>query len=252
MSGHSKWSTIKRKKEATDAKRGQLFTKVSREISVAAKQGGAELETNFRLRLAVQKARSVNMPADNIKRAIEKATNDGAGATNYEEIVYEGFGPGGTAVMVEALTDNRNRTVAEVRNVFNRSGGRMGETGSVGWMFDEQGVLAVEPASGQAPDEIALAAIEAGATDVNDAEDGVVEVFTELQDLKVVEEALSQQGYSVASAEKTYSPKTLVEPSTEESSTLARMLEKLEDLDDVQAVHTNVRFDAEVAADAAV
>ncbi|MDP9353198.1 MAG: YebC/PmpR family DNA-binding transcriptional regulator [Chloroflexota bacterium] len=252
MSGHSKWSTIKRKKEATDAKRGQIFTKVSREISVAAKQGGAELETNFRLRLAVQKARSVNMPADNIKRAIEKATSDAAGAANFEEIVYEGYGPGGAAVMVEALTDNRNRTVAEVRNVFNRSGGRMGETGSVGWLFDEQGVLAVEPIPGQASDDIALAAIEAGATDVNDTEDGVVEVFTDLHDLKVVEEALSQQGFTVTSAEKTYSPKTIVEPSPEEASTLARLLEKLEDLDDVQGVHTNVRFDAEVEADAAV
>lgn len=252
MSGHSKWSTIKRKKEATDAKRGQLFTKVARELSVAAKQGGPDIETNFRLRLAVQKARSVNMPADNVKRAIEKATTDSSSASNFEEIMYEGYGPGGAAVMVEALTDNRNRTVAEVRNVFNRSGGRMGETGSVGWLFDEQGVVVVERAEGQSSDDITLSAIEAGAVDVNEAEDGLVEIFTELHDLKAVEESLTQQGYTVTSAEKTYSPKTVVEPSSEESATLARLLEKLEDLDDVQGVHTNVRFDSEVAADAAV
>ena len=211
MSGHSKWSTIKRKKEATDAKRGQIFTKVAREISVAAKQGGPDPESNFRLRLAVQKARGVNMPADNIKRAIEKATSDGAGASNFEEVMYEGFGPGGTAVLVDALTDNRNRTVAEVRNVFNRAGGRFGETGSVSWMFDERGLLVIEPKPGQTTDDISLAAIEAGAEDVNEVEDGAVEVFTQLQDLKAVEEALSAQGYSITTAERTHAPKTNVE-----------------------------------------
>ncbi|MDQ3328678.1 MAG: YebC/PmpR family DNA-binding transcriptional regulator [Chloroflexota bacterium] len=252
MSGHSKWSTIKRKKEATDSKRGQVFTKLAREVSVAAKQGGGDPETNFRLRLAIQKARTVNMPADNIKRAIEKATADGAGAANFEEILYEGYGPGGAAVIVEALTDNRNRTVAEVRNVFNRAGGRLGEAGSVGWLFEERGLLVVEPTSGQDTDEISLGAIEAGAEDVNAVEDGLVEVYTQLHDLKMVEEALTAQGYTVNSAEKTYIPKTTVEPSEAETQSVLRLIDKVEDLDDVQGVYTNLQVDAEVAVNASV
>ncbi len=251
MSGHSKWSTIKRKKEATDAKRGQLFTKVSRELSVAAREGGGDPETNFRLRLAVQKARAVNMPADNIKRAIEKATSE-AGGGNYETILYEGYGPGGTAVMVEALTDNRNRTVSEVRNVFNRGGGRMGESGTVGWLFDERGLLVVEPKDGLDGDGIALLAIEAGAEDVNEVEDGSVEVWTQLQDLKSVEETLASEGLSVITAEKTYSPKTSVEPGEDEAAAVLRLVEKLEDLDDVQGVYTNLQVGDEVAMNSAV
>ncbi|MDP9382474.1 MAG: YebC/PmpR family DNA-binding transcriptional regulator [Chloroflexota bacterium] len=252
MSGHSKWATIRRKKEATDAKRGQLFTKVSREISVAARQGGPDPEANFRLRLAIQKARGVNMPADNIKRAVEKATSEGAGAANFEEIVYEGFGPGGAAVIVEALTDNRNRTVAEVRNVFNRSGGRMGETGSVGWMFDERGLIVIEPTKDQSPDDIALAAIEAGAEDVNEVEDGSVEVYTQLHDLKAVQDALAAEGYSIASAEKTYMPKTTVEPADGEADGVLRLVDKLEDLDDVQGVYTNLEINEPVSVNTGV
>lgn len=247
MSGHSKWSTIKRKKEATDAKKGQIFTKVAREISVAAKQGGGDPETNFRLRLAIQRAKSVNMPADNVKRAIDKATSEGA-ASNYEEITYEGYGPGGTAFLIEALTDNRNRTVSEVRNVLNRGGGRMAETGSVGWLFDERGLLAVEPAPGQDVDEVTLAAIEAGAEDVNeDVGDGTVEVFTSPNDLKRVEEALSAEGVNVLSAERTFAPKTLVELSEAETASVLRLLERLEDLDDVQGVYANLQVGDDVA-----
>jgi YebC/PmpR family DNA-binding regulatory protein len=252
MSGHSKWSTIKRKKEATDAKRGQIFTKVSREISVAARQGGADPETNFRLRLAIQRARGVNMPADNIKRAIEKASADGANASNFEEVVYEGYGPGGVAVLVEALTDNRNRTVAEVRNVFNRAGGSLGEAGSVAWLFDERGLLVVEPAPGQSQDDIALAAIESGAADVNEVEDGAVETYTQLQDLRAVEDGLRGQGYSVVSAEKTYMPRTTLEPSDSEVQAVLRLIDKLEDLDDVQGVYTNIQVGSGVAVNLGV
>lgn len=252
MSGHSKWSTIKRKKEATDARRGQVFTKISREITVAAKQGGPDQETNFRLRLAVQKARSVNMPADNVKRAIEKATSDAAGSANFEEVLYEGYGPGGAAVIVQTLTDNRNRTVSEVRNVFNRAGGRLGEAGSVGWLFDERGLLVVESSDGHSPDEVALAAIEAGAADVNEVEDAAIEIYTELPDLKAVEEALAAAGFSVVSAEKTYTPKTTVEPGESEAQGVLRLIDKLEDLDDVQGVYTNLQVGSEVAVNSSV
>lgn len=252
MSGHSKWSTIKRKKEATDAKRGQIFTKISRELTVAAKEGGPDPEANVRLRLAVQKAKSVNMPAENIKRAIERSATDSS-ASNFEEIVYEGYGPGGVAVMVEALTDNRNRTVSEVRNIFNRGGGRMGESGSVAWMFEPRGLVAVELSDGRQPDEVVLAAIEAGAADVDDpAEDGVVEVYTELADLKAVEESLTSQGLAVTSAEKIYWPKTTVQPDSGDAEALVKLMEKLEDLDDVQGVYSNAELDASVAANAGV
>ena len=176
MAGHSKWAQIKRKKEATDARKGQIFTKISREIAVAVRQGGPDPEANYRLRLAIQKARSINMPADNIKRAIERAAGEGSNATNYEEITYEGYGPAGVAVLVETLTDNRNRTVSEIRNVFNRSGGRLGESGSVSWIFDEKGLIVVEPDNQHTADDIALAAIEAGAEDETPLEDGTVEV----------------------------------------------------------------------------
>lgn len=252
MSGHSKWSTIKRKKEATDAKRGQIFTKVSREITVAAKEGGPDTDTNFRLRLAVQKARGVNMPTDNIKRAIDKAITEAAGSSSFEEVVYEGYAAGGAAVLVEALTDNRNRTVSEVRNVFSRAGGHLGESGSVAWLFDERGLLVVEPQDGQAADDLALAAIEVGAADVNEVEDGLVEVYTDLQSLKTVEDALNQQGFNVTSSEKTYIPKTTVEPDDSESQSVLRLLEKLEDLDDVQGVHTNAQMSSEVTVNSSV
>lgn len=252
MSGHSKWSTIKRKKEATDAKRGQIFTKISRELTVAAKEGGPDPEANVRLRLAIQKAKGVNMPAENIKRAIERSVTD-TNASSYEEIVYEGYGPGGVAVLVEALTDNRNRTVSEVRNIFNRAGGRMGESGSVAWMFEPRGLVAVDLTDGRQPDEVVLAAIEAGAADVDDsAEDGVVEVYTELPDLKAVEEALTAQGLVVSSAEKIYWPKTTVQPEDSEAEAVARLMEKLEDLDDVQGVYSNAELGATVAANASI
>src|ERR671918_521207 len=172
MSGHSKWSQIKRQKGANDAKRGAMFTKVAREITIAAREGGGDPDANYRLRLAIEKARGVNMPADNIKRAIDRASG-GSAAEQYEEIVYEGYGPGGVAILVEAATDNRNRTVADVRSLFTRSGGQLAGSGAVAWQFEPRGLITV-PANGQDPDEVALAAIDAGAEDVDTSDTAVV------------------------------------------------------------------------------
>src|SRR6476659_7680655 len=190
MSGHSKWATIKRKKGATDAKRGQLFTKITREITVAAKEGGGDPDSNFRLRLAIQKARAENMPADNVQRAIQRGTGAGDGSSNFDEIIYEGYGPHGVAFLVQTLTDNRNRTVSEVRNAFAKGGGSLGETGSVGWMFDQRGFILAEPKKGQSPDDLELAAIDAGAEDVQVDDEGQVEVVTAFNDLKHVQDTL--------------------------------------------------------------
>src|SRR3954447_11699593 len=188
MSGHSKWSTIKRAKGITDAKRSAVFTKVAREISVAARQGGGDPDANYRLRLAVEKARSVNMPSDNIKRTIDKATG-GGDAEQYEEIVYEGYGPGGVAVLVEAQTDNRNRTAAEVRSIFTKTGGQLAGSGAVAWQFEPRGLITV-PRDGHDPDEVALSAIDAGAEDVDtDAEDRI-EIYTDPGHLEAVRRGL--------------------------------------------------------------
>src|SRR6476660_1240378 len=184
MSGHSKWSTIKRQKGANDAKRGALFTKVAREISVAARQGGGDPDANYRLRLAIEKARSVNMPADNIKRTIDKATG-GGDAEQFEEIVYEGYGPGGVAVLVEAATDSRNRTAADVRSLFTKSGGQLAGSGAVAWQFEPRGLISV-PRSGLDGDEVALAAIDAGAEDVDTDGDETIDIYTSPSDLEHV------------------------------------------------------------------
>ena len=246
MSGHSKWSTIKRKKGANDAKRGQLFTKLAREISIAARQGIPDPEHNFRLRLAVQKARTENMPKDNIDRAIERAAG-GADGSSFEEIFYEGYGPGGTALMIQAQTDNRNRTVGEIRAVLTRAGGTLGENGSVSWMFDQVGLISL--ATGDADgDEVALVAIDAVADDVQ-LDDGAVEVYTQPQDLHRIQEALSGAGYAVENAELTMRPKTQMESDPDIAVKAIRLLEKLEDLDDVQQVFTNLRISDEVLAE---
>src|SRR6266404_4442458 len=199
MSGHSKWSTIKRQKGVTDAKRGALFTKVAREISVAARQGGGDPDANYRLRLAVEKARSVNMPSDNIKRTIEKATGGGE-AEQYEEIVYEGYGPGGVAVLVEAATDNRNRTAAEVRSIFTKAGGQLAGAGAVAWQFEPRGLIAVG-SNGKDADEVALTAIDAGAEDVDTSDGDRVEVYTAPGDLQRVRQALDDAGVAIETAE---------------------------------------------------
>jgi YebC/PmpR family DNA-binding regulatory protein len=245
MSGHSKWSTIKRKKGANDARRGQLFTKLAREITVAARTGLPDPDANVRLRLAIQKARAENMPKDNIDRAIQRAAG-GADGAQFDEVWYEGYGPAGVAVMILAMTDNRNRTVGEIRAALTRSNGTLGENGSVSWMFDNVGTITI-PTGSNDPEEIALVAIDAGATDVSD-EDGVVEVYTEPQDLHRVQEELSAAGYEIESAELTMKPKTLMAPGTDDAVKAVRLLEKLEDLDDVQTVYSNLDITDEVMA----
>jgi YebC/PmpR family DNA-binding regulatory protein len=245
MSGHSKWSTIKRQKGAADAKRGQLFTKIAREIAVAAREGLPDPEANTRLRLAVERARAANMPKDNIERAIAKAAG-GAGGDNYDEVYYEGYGPGGAALMIHAMTDNRNRTVSEVRAVLTRAGGTLGESGSVGWMFDRVGQLGLE-ADGAEPDEIALIAIDAGAADVQ-IEDAYVTVYTETEDLHKVQEALAAAGHPAEEAQLAMRPKTTIEPEPDVAVKVVRLVEKLEDLDDVQEVFTNLDISDEVLA----
>jgi YebC/PmpR family DNA-binding regulatory protein len=240
MSGHSKWATIKRKKGAADAKRGQLFTKLTREITVSAKEGGGDPEANFRLRLAVQRARAENMPADNIQRAIQRGAGGGEGGANYEEIMYEGYGPHGVAFIVQTLTDNRNRTVAEVRSIFTKGGGSLGETNSVGWMFEPRGLIYVEPKKGEDPDELSLAAIDAGAEDVSADEDGQLEIVTQFQDLKHVQDELTNAGMQVSNAERTMVPKTTVTLDEKGMEQILRLIDRLEELDDVQTVYTNL------------
>jgi YebC/PmpR family DNA-binding regulatory protein len=245
MSGHSKWSTIKRQKGVADAQRGQLFTKLSKEIIISAKQGGADVNSNFRLRMAIQKARENNMPADNIQRAIARATGSGDGV-ELSEITYEGYGPAGTAVMVEVATDNRNRVVAEIRNVFTRAGGGLGETGSVAWNFESRGVISVVP-GGQDPDEVALHAIDAGAEDVQVGSDSI-DVYTQPADLEKVKKALEENGVKVESAENERVAKTTVQLDEKSAIQTLRLVEKLESLDDVQKVYFNAEFSDDVFA----
>jgi YebC/PmpR family DNA-binding regulatory protein len=239
MSGHSKWSTIKRQKGLVDAKRGAIFTKLSREIIIAAKQGGGDPAMNFKLRLAVQRAKSQNMPSDNIERAIAKATGAGQ-EEQLDEIQYEGYGPGGTAIIVQALTDNRNRTVAEVRHRFSRSGGNLGTDGSVAWQFDAKGLITIPAGSGD-PDDVALLAIDAGADDVNvDAE--TIEVQTDPANLETVRKALEGHGMHVENADFALIPKVTVDLDEKAQHQAMKLIEALEDLDDVQRVYSNVNF----------
>jgi YebC/PmpR family DNA-binding regulatory protein len=247
MAGHSKWKQIRRQKGVTDARRGQLFTKIAREITVAAKLGGADPDANFRLRIAVQKARTENMPNDNIKRAIDRATSD-AGSDHYDELNYEGFGPSGAGIIVKALTDNRNRTVGEVRAVFTRGGGNLGESGSVSYLFDQIGLIAVK-AEGVDADELALAAIDAGAEDFRTENDeGNIEIVTAPTDLKAVQDALADAGYQIEDAQITMQPKTTLTLDEADTLKVVRLLERLEDLDDVQEVYTNVEISDDVLA----
>ena len=238
MSGHSKWSTIKRKKGAADAKRGQLFTRLGRELMIAAKEGGPDPDANFRLRLVVDKARAANMPKENIERAIQRGAGVSKDGVVLEDIIYEGYGPGGTALMVEVMTDNRNRSVADVRRVFSRHGGNLGETGCVGWMFERKGTLTVN-AEGQDPEAIALDAIDAGAEDVK-VDGDVVEVYTTVEDLQKVRDALLERKYTVDEVELGWVPKTLFQPDQKITVQNLRLIEALEELDDVQAVHSNL------------
>jgi YebC/PmpR family DNA-binding regulatory protein len=247
MSGHSKWSQIKRQKGANDAKRGALFTKVGREIAIAARAGGGDPDANYKLRLAVDKARAANMPADTIKRAIEKAVG-GSEADQFEEIVYEGYGPGGVAILVETATDNRNRTAAEVRSYFTKAGGQLAGAGAVAWQFEPRGLVTV-PRDGRDPDEIALTAIDAGAEDV-DTESDPVEILTDPGRLEAVRQALEGAGVTVGSAEVTMQPRSTVEVEPAAARQNLRLIENLEDLDDVQRVTANFELPDEVMAEA--
>jgi YebC/PmpR family DNA-binding regulatory protein len=248
MSGHSKWSTIKRQKGANDAKRGALFTKLGKEISIAARAGGGDLDANYRLRLAVDKAREANMPADNIKRAIERSTG-GDKAIEYEEITYEGYGPGGVALLVETATDNKNRSAAEVRSIFSKAGGQLAGQGSVAWQFESRGVINVESGAGD-PDDVALAAIDAGAIDV-DTEADPIEIATEPGDLLSVQTALEAAGLKVDSAELAMVAKQPIEVEVDKARQNLRLIEALEDSDDVQRVTANFELPDEIIAEAA-
>jgi YebC/PmpR family DNA-binding regulatory protein len=248
MSGHSKWSTIKRQKGANDAKRGALFTKLGKEISIAARAGGGDPEANYRLRLVVDKARGANMPADNIKRAIERAAG-GDKAIEFEEITYEGYGPGGVALLVETATDNKNRTAAEVRSIFAKAGGQLAGQGSVAWQFEQRGVISVVGGSGD-PDDIALAAIDAGAVDV-DTESDPIEILTEPTDLLSVQTALEGAGVKVDSAELAMVAKTLIEVDVAKARSNLKLIDALEDSDDVQRVTANFELPDEIIAEAA-
>jgi len=248
MSGHSKWSQIKRDKGVNDVKRGAIFTKMGREIAVAARSGGGDPDGNFRLRLAIEKARAANMPLDTIKRAIEKATGGGEGV-QYEEIVYEGYGPGGVAVLVEAATDNRNRTVAEVRSIFTKAGGQLAASGAVAWQFEPRGVVSIGRA-GVDPDEVALLAIDAGASDVETGTDPL-EIYTEPGDLEAVRGALEKAGVAVASGDVAMIAKQTITVDVARARQNLRLVEHLEDVDDVQRVTSNLELTDEILAEVA-
>jgi YebC/PmpR family DNA-binding regulatory protein len=239
MSGHSKWSQIKRQKGVADAKRGQLFTKLGRELVVSARAGGPDPDGNARLRMAVARAREANMPLDTIDRAIKR----GAGAADgpaLEEIVYEGYGPGGVALLVEAMTDNRNRTVAEVRNALSRGGGSLGESGCVSWLFDNRGVIVVH-GDAETLETIALESIDAGAEDFAITED-TLEIYSNPSGLEEVRSSLEQRGIKIDSADLAMIPKSTIALEAKEAMSTLRLMERLEDLDDVQRVYSNIEM----------
>ncbi len=236
MSGHSKWSTIKHKKAATDSKRGKIFTKLIKEITIAARMGGGDPEANPRLRTAINAARSENMPKDNMERAIKKGTGELEGVS-YEEVTYEGYGAGGAAVFIESLTDNKNRTVADIRYIFSKAGGNMGESGCVAYMFDKKGYLVVEQ-SATDEDTLMEAALDAGAEDVREDGDNF-EVITEPGDFEAVQAAIATAGIATIAAEVTMLPQTVTPVAGKEAEQVLRLMENLEDCDDVQKVYTN-------------
>jgi YebC/PmpR family DNA-binding regulatory protein len=248
MAGHSKWAQIKHKKAATDAKRGKQFTKLARAITVAAREGGGDPAGNATLATAIQKARDYSMPKDNIQRAIERGTGEGAGGDAIERVVYEGYGPGGAAILVEALTDNRNRTSAEVRHAFEKNGGSIGEPGSVAWIFDKRGVILID-ADRYTEDDL-IVAIDAGAQEVS--EDGdLLKVVSGPTDLAAVRGALEDAGVELESAELAMEPKSIVEVSGSDAAALVRLMEALDEHDDVDSVQANFDIPAEVLEHAA-
>jgi YebC/PmpR family DNA-binding regulatory protein len=245
MSGHSKWSSIKHQKGVADAKRGQLFTRLAREIIVAVRAGGGSPESNFRLRLAVQKARDANMPLDNIDRAIKKGSGTADGAA-LQEFILEGYGPGGTAILVNVLSDNRLRTLQEVRNAFSRHGGSLGESGCVAWLFEPRGMITVK-GEGQDADDLELKAIDAGAEDVQKS-DGDIEIYTKPEETEKVRKALEAAGVPVDSSELSMVAKTLIKLEEKPGLQALKLLARLEELDDVNGVYSNADFSPEILA----
>lgn len=244
MSGHSKWSTIKRQKKANDQKRGKIFTKLAHEIVVAVREGGEDPEYNFRLRLALDRAADANMPKDNIQRAIDRGTGRSLDGKALEEGFYEGYGPEGIALMIHYLTDNRNRAVSDIRHVLSTHGGNLGSDGCVSWMFSQKGYLAIDPGV-MDPEEVALEAIDAGAEDVEMDEDGV-EVYTAVEDFKAVSDTLEEAGFEVDNAELVWEPQTIKTLSEKDTMKVMRLVEALEDLLDVQDVYSNLDLQDEM------
>jgi len=244
MSGHSKWSSIKHKKGAADAKRGKVFTKLIKEITVAARFGGGDPTANPRLRSAIVEAKNENMPKDNIERAIKKGTGELEGV-NYEEATYEGYGPGGAAVFVESLTDNKNRAVAEIRHIFSKSGGNLGENGCVSWMFDTKGYIVVEK-TGENEERVMETAIDAGAEDVRENETEL-EVIADPKDFEAIHAAIKEAGIPTIVAEVTMLPQTTVDLEGKEAEQMMRLMDALDDCDDVQKVYTNADIPDDIA-----
>jgi YebC/PmpR family DNA-binding regulatory protein len=247
MSGHSKWATIKRKKGATDAKRSNMYAKLLRAVEVAAREGGGNVEGNMTLASAVDKAKSFSVPSDNIERAIKRGTGADDGGARYEELSYEGYASGGVALLIEALTDNRNRTGQEVRHAFTRNNGNMGDQGSTAWMFTRRGVIVVEKSDAPEEDRLLELALEAGADDLADSESSW-EISTEPADFKAVSRALEAAGVPVFSAEITMVPQTTIPVEGGEARAVLGLIEALEDLDDVQAVYANFDISEELMA----
>lgn len=247
MAGHSKWKKIKRAKDVTDSKRGQLFTKVTREITVAARQGGPDPGFNVRLRLAIQKAKEANMPQDNVERAIKRGAGVGADGApiQFEEITYEGYGPGGAAILLQVVTDNRNRAAGDVRRVFTKGGGHLGQVGSVAWSFEQRGVISVEGTDATKLEDVALAAIDAGAEDFR-LDGDLLELYSDPKQFDAIRHAVEGMGAKVMSAELSMVPKSTVTLSSKDASTTLRLLDSLEELEDVQKVYTNADFPDEV------
>ena len=243
MSGHSKWSTIKHKKAATDAKKGAVFTRLAREVTIAAREGqSGDPAMNFRLRLIMDKAKAANMPSENVDRAIKKGLGTGGDGIVLEEITYEGYAPGGAAIMLMTLTDNRNRTAAEVRATFSRAGGNMGESGSVAWNFESKSVVTVDGVAADKAEEVELAAIDAGADDIKVDDDGTLEITAPPSAFRALIECVEGQGLKPSNAVITMIPKTLMELDTSHAGQTMRLIDKIEDLDDIQEVYTNADF----------
>jgi YebC/PmpR family DNA-binding regulatory protein len=252
MSGHSKWHSIRRSKGILDNKRGAIFTVIAREITVAVREGGGgDPNANFRLRVVLQKAKGANMPADNIDRAIKRGLGTVEGEAQDEEITYEGYGPGGCALLVKTLTNNRNRTASEVRSAFTKGGGNLGELGSVGWMFQRRGVIQLEIGNHDV-EEMEMAAIDAGADDVSETTDEddnrLLEVYTTFEDWKKVQEAMDKQGYNTLSSEDVMQPTTSMDLPQDKTLQALKLIDRLEELDDVQNVFTNLNVSDEIAA----